>query len=328
MLSVTASDRSTKGGRLARDRHLQRLLLWAIPVLNIDLNLLLVFLKIYETGSLSKSAHFLKLSQPGVSQALKRLKDHFEDPLFVRTPKGMEPTVFAQALLPSIKRSAESLQESLGFRLNFVADESDRVFHLSMSEFGQLLLLPLLLERLSCLAPRVRVEVSTITSHVEDQLSEGLIDLALGTSYPLKDHFFQQRLIESPYTGLVSRDHPDVGDEITRQQYEHVRHLTIRNQTSGFYLVNKHLEGLGIHRKFAANLSNYTSAATILTTTNHFMTTPVRVAEVLMQRGALKKVRLPFELAPMVFLQHWHARQDVDPGNQWLRNLIASLKTD
>jgi DNA-binding transcriptional LysR family regulator len=297
-------------------------------VLNIDLSLLRVFLQIYETGSLSKSSHFLGLSQPGVSLALKRLKYHFEDPLFIRTPKGMVPTVFAQALQPYIKRSAESLQASLNFQLNFVAESSDRIFRLGISEFGQLLLLPRLLERLSCAAPGAKVEVTAITHDIEDQLSEGLLDLALGVAYPLRDHFFQQLLIESPYTGLVSQDHPEVGDDITRQQYERMNHMTIRNQTSGFYLVNRHLESIGIHRKVAANLSNYTSAATILHMTNYFITTPVRVADVLMRQGKLKKVRLPFELSPMKFMQHWHARQDTDPGNMWLREIISALTAD
>lgn len=297
-------------------------------MLNIDLSLLRVFLQIYETGSLSKSSQLLGLSQPGVSLALKRLKDHFEDPLFIRTPKGMVPTVFAQALQPHIKKSADSLQASLNFQLSFVAESSDRKFRLGMSEFGQLLLLPRLLERLNCLAPGVQVEVTAITHDIEDQLSEGLIDLALGAVYPLRDHFFQQLLIESPFTGVVSQDHPEVGDDITRQQYERVSHMTIRNQTSGFYLVNQHLESLGIHRKFAANLANYTSVAAILHMTNYFMTTPVRVADVLMRQGKLKKVRLPFELSPMKFLQHWHARQDTDPGNRWLREIIATLTAD
>jgi len=297
-------------------------------VLNIDLSLLRVFLQIYETGSLSKCSHSLGLSQPGVSLALKRLKDHFEDPLFIRTPKGMVPTVFAQALQPHLKRSADSLQACLNFQLNFVAESSDRKFRLGMSEFGQLLLLPRLLERLSSIAPGVQVEVISITHDIEDQLSEGLIDLALGAAYPLRDHFFQQLLIESPYTGLVSQDHPEVGDEVTREQYESMSHMTIRNQTSGFFLVNRHLESMGIHRKIATNLSNYTSAAIILHMTNYFITTPVRVADVLMQRGKLKKVRLPFELSPMKFMQHWHARQDADPGNRWLREIIATLTAD
>ena len=297
-------------------------------MLNIDLSLLRVFLQIYETGSLSKSSHFLGLSQPGVSLALKRLKDHFEDPLFIRTPKGMVPTVFAQALQPHIKKSAESLQACLNFQLNFVPESSDRKFRLSMSELGQLLLLPRMLERLSCVAPGVQVEVASITHDIEDQLSEGLIDLALGVTYPLRDHFFQQLLITMPYTGLVSQDHPEVGDDITRQQYERVNHMTILSQTSGFYLVNQHLESLGIHRKFAVNLSNFASAATILQMTNYFMTTPVRVADMLMRQGNLKKVRLPFELPPMKFMQHWHARQDADPGNMWLREIMSALTAD
>jgi len=282
---------------------------------------------VYETGNLSKSSSALGLSQPGVSLALKRLKDHFDDPLFVRTPKCMEPTLFAHALFPSIKKSADSLQESLSFQLNFVPEESDRVFNVAMSDFGQLLWLPPLLERLNTVAPRVRVEVSNITANVENELSEGLVDLALGIAHPIKAHYFQQLLFDSSYVGLISRNHLEIGDEITREQYKEVRHLTIRNQTSGFYLVNKHLESLGIYRKFAANLSNYTSVATILASTHYLMTTPVRVADVLMQHAQLKKVKLPFELPPMKFMQHWHGRQDMDAGNRWLRNLIVSLKT-
>lgn len=284
-----------------------------------------VFLKIYETGSLSKSSQHLHLSQPGVSLALKRLREHFEDPIFVRTPRGMEPTAFGHAIFPSIKKASEILQASLDFRLNFVAEKSNRVFHLGMSEYGQLLLLPHLLAQLSKVAPEVRLDISSINADVQEDLSEGRIDLAIGAIHPLKDHFFQQLLAESPYTGLVSRDHPVIGDEITRQQYEEVRHLTVRNQIGGFYSVNRHLESLGIHRKFAANLSNYTSVVTIMMMTNHFMTTPVRVANVLMRYGNLKKVKLPFSLVPMKFIQHWHQRQDADPGNQWLRGLIAAL---
>ena len=56
--------------------------------------------------------------------------------------------------------------------------------------------------------------------------------------------------------------------------------------------------------------------------------TPVRVADVLMQHGKLKKVRLPFELSPMKFMQHWHARQDADPANMWLRDIISAMTAD
>ena len=284
-----------------------------------------MFLKIYETGSLSKSSQHLHLSQPGVSLALKRLREHFEDPIFVRTPRGMEPTAFGHAIFPSIKKASEILQASLDFRLNFVAEKSNRIFHLGMSEFGQLLMLPHLLDRIRKVAPDVRLDVSSINADVQEDLAEGRIDLAIGAAHPLKNHFFQQLLAESPYTGLVSRDHPSVGDGITRQQYGEVRHLTVRNQTGGFYSVNRHLESLGIHRKYAANLSNYTSVVSIMMMTNHFMTTPVRVADAMMRHGNLKKVKLPFALVPMKFMQHWHQRQDADPGNQWLRGLIAAL---
>lgn len=166
-------------------------------MLNIDLNLLNVFLKIYESESLSKAAQLLKLTQPGVSLALKRLRDHFEDPLFVRTAKRMEPTVFAHAVYPYIQKSADSLQEALSFRLNFQPENSSRIFKVSMSDFGQLIFLPPLLKRLSAVAPLLRLDVMPITQDVERRLSEGDIDLVLGFTLAIKDHFYQQLLTET-----------------------------------------------------------------------------------------------------------------------------------
>lgn len=299
----------------------------AYTVNNIDLNLLNVFLKIFESGSLSKAAHSLNVSQPGVSLALKRLRDHFDDPLFVRTSKGMEPTVFAQALFLPLKKSVESIQEVLSLRLDFEANTSDRLFKLSMSDFGQLIFLPRLLEKMSEVAPAIRVEVNPITPDVESQLSQGDIDLVLGFTHAVKGHFHQQLLLESGFTGLVSKNHPDIDGEITKQQYQDMRHVTIKNQTSGFYIVKKYIEDIGIRRYVTANLSNYTSVSSVLSATNCFMTTPVLVADTLMKQGNLKKVRLPFELPSIKFMQHWHARQDQDPGSRWLRSLISSLQT-
>jgi len=295
---------------------------------NVDLNLLSVFLTICETGSLSKSSDHLGLTQPGVSLALKRLRDHFQDPLFVRTSKGMEPTNFALAIFPTVKSAADILRDFLRFQLNFEPQQSERIFRLAISDFGQLLILPRLLTFLSTAAPKVRLEVTGITSRIEDDLAAGIVDLALGISHPTKEYFYQQLLIHSNYTGLVSIDHPEIGDAVTHLQYEQVMHLSVKSQTSGFYLVNKKLEQIGINRKLAINLCNHTGITNILTKTNYFLTVPECVADAVVKHGRLKKVALPFELPTWSLMQHWHIRQDVDPGNRWLRDLISTLKAD
>ncbi len=296
-------------------------------MLNIDLHLLLVFLQVYETSSLSKTARHLKMSQPGVSLALKRLRDHFADPLFVRTPKGMAPTVLAQALHPSFHRSAQDLQASLSFKLNFEPMKSERVFRVAMSDFGQLIWLPHILEHLCQEAPGISLEISSIAQNIERELSGGIVDLALGITFQVNNDLYQQHLVSWSFTGLISKEHPFTGEEMTLQEYEDAKHLTVSSGSTGFNLVNKHLETLGIRRKVATNLSSFTGIAAILMRTNYLMTTPVQVADMVMRHGYLKKVRLPFDIPPMNFMQHWHARQKNDPGNRWLRTLIASLQT-
>ncbi len=293
---------------------------------NIDLNLMLLFLKVYKIRNLSKVSNTLGMSQPGVSLALGRLRDHFEDPLFVRTPMGMEPTDFAHALCPSIQQSADSLQSSLLFRMDFVPTESDRNFRIAMTEFGLMLFLPLILKQLSAVAPKVTLSVSQVTTEIENELTDGRIEIALSGAGGIKDYFYQQLLIESPLTGLVSRSHPEIGHEITQEQYERIGHVVVISPHGGQVATNRKLHSFGLRRRVALQLSSFTAYAKILQSTGYISILPTHIATVLARDGDIKLVGLPFELEPIAFRQYWHARQDFDLGHRWLRKLISTIQ--
>ena len=166
---------------------------------NIDLRLLLLFDEIYKTGNLSRAADKLSLTQPAVSIALSRLRRHFDDQLFVRTTRGMEPTPYAVGLMELVRTSIGMLQATIDFRLEFVPETSNRLFRICMTDVGQIVMLPGLLNSLRNKAPGVRVHVTTITESTSRALEAGDIDLAVGFMPNIEPSFYQQVLFEEEF---------------------------------------------------------------------------------------------------------------------------------
>lgn len=292
---------------------------------NIDLRLLLLFDEIYKTASLSKAAEKLGLSQPGVSLALGRLRMHFGDPLFVRTSHGMEATPHAQGIVPIAREAIAALQTTMAFRLQFVAADSDRTFRISMTDVGQIVLLPSLLNRLSESAPQVRVDVTTINNEIHNTLASGDLDLAVGFVTQLEDYFFQQVLFEEQFVCLVRLDHPRIGKEITLRQYQSESHVVVTTSGTGHLIVDKTIEKLGLKRKVSVRIPNFIGLSTIIGATDYICTLPRRAGEIMARRGEVKLLSVPFKIPEYAVKQHWHARQAQDPGNKWLRSVISDM---
>ena len=292
---------------------------------NIDLRLLQLFEEIHKTASLSKAANKLGLTQPGASLALGRLRRHFGDPLFVRTPAGMKPSQLSLNILPNVTESIAAVRATLEFRQEFSPKESRRTFHLSMTELGQLCLLPSLLSCLSELAPQVCLDVATLNSEIHSDLAAGLIDIAIGVLEPMREHLYQQALGDAPFVVVARKAHPRIGESITLSQYQLESHVLVTTFANGTRLANKAIEDLGLVRKVVARVPNLTSLSAILSSTDYICTLPQRVGDVMTKTAELKTVTPPFAIPGMVSKQHWHARQDKDPGNIWLRGLIASI---
>src|SRR6186713_230937 len=120
---------------------------------NLDLNLLRVFDAIFQARSVTVAASNLHLTQPAVSKQLNRLREVLEDPLFVRTNDGMSPTPRAEAIAVPIRQALSELRNTVEQQLGFNPSKSDRTFRIFMSDLGQLVLLPRLLELISREAP-------------------------------------------------------------------------------------------------------------------------------------------------------------------------------
>jgi DNA-binding transcriptional LysR family regulator len=163
-------------------------------MLKFDLDLLLIFDEIYKTASLTQSAESLGIAQPTVSVALAKLRQHFDDPLFIRTSRGMQPTPLADSVIDDVRATTAALHKTLSPRITFDPSVAQREFRIGMTDISEIVLLPTLLNHLQSVAPGVRLNVVKISPETPKQLEHGEVDLAVGFMPHLEAGFYQQKL--------------------------------------------------------------------------------------------------------------------------------------
>ena len=147
---------------------------------DLDLNLIPYLVAIEETRNVSRAAERLGVSQPRVSTALARLREYFNDPLFVRTSRGMEPTPRTIALVPAAREALARIERGLLDRQHFDASTSTETFSIALSDVGEIVFLPRLLQAFAKEAPNANLRsVSASHGDVERGLESGDIDLAV-----------------------------------------------------------------------------------------------------------------------------------------------------
>ena len=295
---------------------------------NIDLKLLAIISELHHTRSVSQTAENLALSQSAVSMSLAKLRKHFNDPLFVRTSAGMEPTPHASELITLLKRAEDLLQMALGHHVVFNPLLSDRVFRLYSTDIAQVTLIPKLMRRLKETAPSVRVDLRRISETTPRFLESGAADLAVGFIPPMGAGYCQQSLFREKFVCATRRSHPRIGASLSLEQFQNEDHLEIATSGTGHHIVERTLESKGIRRRVGLTVPSFLGIASILYSTDYLVILPSQLAEHLSRPGNIKVLRLPFHLPSYMIMQHWHERYTHDPAVRWLRGVIAELFSD
>lgn len=292
----------------------------------IDLNLLVVFDAIYKSRNLTAAGAALGLSQPAMSHALKRLRWMLQDPLFVRLPRGLQPTPHAEQLAGPVAQGLESIRGTLD-RAGFDPSTSKRTFRLAMTDIGEQVFLPALLGHLLRHAPGVAVQTCQITTEdLRDAMASGGVDLALGFIPQLGPGFLQMRLFRSVYACVVRHGHPDIHETLSLKQYREARHALVLSAGTGHGEV---IERAMLAKKIDSNaiqrISHFLAIPAILASTDLVATLPRNLAEAFGQQRKLRLLPPPLELPAFDITLYWHARYDLEPGNRWLREVIGKL---
>ncbi|MCU0805645.1 MAG: LysR family transcriptional regulator [Burkholderiales bacterium] len=301
----------------------------SIPIMNvsqIDLNLLRAFDAILRDRSVTAAGQRVGLTQPAMSNALARLRAAFGDALFVRGPEGMQPTPFARSIADPVRQALGLIDAALASRAGFDPSTSERMFRFNMSDIGEMVFLPPLLERLHRAAPGVRVEaVSLAQGDLEESLATGAIDLALGALPGVGPPVRSRRLFRDPYLSLVRADHPSIGSRLARRQFLEASHVVVSSVGTGHQAVEAALLAAGLHRRIALRVPHFVVVPMILARTDLIATLPGRIAASFAQTGDFKTLAPPLRIPAADVQVHWHERFTEDAGNRWMRELLFEL---
>jgi len=291
----------------------------------LDLNLLVVFQQLLRERRVSRVAVTLGLSQPAVSNALRRLRGLLGDELFLRTPAGMEPTPYALQLAAPVGQALDTLRDALNVRASFDPASSTRCFTLAMTDVGETYFLPVLMDALAQQAPGATLRCVPVADEgLRDDMAAGRVDVALGLLPQLQAGFFQQALFRQRYVALMREGHPLATQaRITAAMYRQASHVRVVSAGTGHGRVDEALERLGIRRTVQLTVPHYVALGHVLGSTGLLATVPERFADRMAAPFGLVARPLTLKLPSSTIAQLWHAHLHRDPGHQWLRGVIA-----
>ncbi|THB72217.1 MAG: LysR family transcriptional regulator [Gammaproteobacteria bacterium] len=293
---------------------------------DIDLNLLAVFEAIYIEENISRAADKLGISQPAMSNALKRLRDTLGDPLFVRTSGSMLPTPRAEELSQPIRSALQLIQGSLESQPDFDYRSANQTFGIAMSDYSEAIILPLILQWLEKSAPNIKIKIYPIEGgNLSKALTNGKIDLAIGRIPFLEEGFRAQRLFEEAFVCLVRNSHPEIKDKITRAHFEKFPFISITPRHSAKTYVEKCMNNEGINCRNIIQTPNTLSMPYMVAESNYIAICPVRIARMYADTLELNMLELPFECTSTTINQFWHERFHKHASHQWLRKTVYDL---
>jgi DNA-binding transcriptional LysR family regulator len=290
----------------------------------LDFKQLQLFDLLYTTRSVTRTAELLEQSQPTVSIGLGKLRRQLRDPLFVRTPSGMQPTPRSDGLIAQAREILESLRRLSSFEPMFVPSTAQRRFRICMTDASHITLLPQLLAHLRAAAPSVRLDAARIDGTTAQALETGEADLALGYIPWLESGIYQQTLFPQDWVCLVNARHPRIRKSMTLEAYKGEAHINIVGGT-GAQVLEAALHARRVRRRIALELPGFLGLYAIVSTTDLIATLPRHTGETLAKVERLNVYPCPVPIPRFTVKQHWHARYHHDPGNRWLRGTIASL---
>ena len=293
---------------------------------DIDLNQLVVFQQLIVERSVSKVAANLELTQPAVSNTLAKLRRTFGDDLFVRTPAGMMPTPFAEQLAEPIGYALGMIHSGLNHHSRFEPARAKRSVTIAMTDIGEIVFLPALVERLRSEAPGVSLNtVRTSITTLRDDMEAGKVDLAIGPLPQLKAGFFQRRLFRQRYVCLFRKGHALDRKRLTVADWQAAEHLVIVSAGTGHGKVDELLRRTHAERAKRLTIPHFVSVGHILQRTNMLATVTERLAESLVEPFDLTFRPHPIDLPEATINVFWHAKVHRSPAHQWLRGLIFDL---
>lgn len=289
---------------------------------NVDLNLLTVLEVLLQEQSVTKAAVRIGRSQPAISRALARLRETFDDPLFVVVGRKLVPTPRAeelQAHLADVLEDVRNLMEPAGFD----PATATNTFRITAPDATVYLMLGKFLARVAQEAPSMNVTISSAAGSQLAALEAGDIDLAVDTFIDAPPGLHRQSLFESPLVAVVRDGHPALDGKFDAKAFVAWPHVWVDTATSR--ALDAQLARRGIDRRISVRVSSFFTGAVTVQQTDCIMVLPEEVALHAGEMAALAVLPLPVAMPRLTLDQLWHPRRQHDPSHIWLRGAIADV---
>lgn len=301
---------------------------------NLDLNLLRVFDAVMSERNLTRAAEHLAMTQPAVSQALRRLKEATGHALFTRSAQGVVPTQHAEAIWPNVREALLQLRQTLDPEV-FEPALTERSFSLAMVDATAAGVMPALVAEAARSAPAVQLCVRTLgTRDPRPLLEAGELDAAIGffpaairalvaegASAPLRSSL----LYRSEYVCAMRPDHPLAADAaLTLDSFCAARHLLVSFSGRPHGFVDEALAALGRERRVVATVNQFATAGRVAANTDVLTVLPRHFIASSLSHERLVTRELPFDMPPLDVSMLWHRRFERDPAHRWLRQALQA----
>ena len=291
-----------------------------MKISSFDLNLFVILNAIYTEGSLTKAAHVVGITQPAVSNALSRLREKFNDELFIRTGSGMVPTQKTENIISDIQGALSLMQQSVNEPDTFDPIVSNRSFKLSLGDISEGRVLPYLMQEVYKNAPNI--SVGSYGYNRSDQvhaLSTNNLDFVVDPVIPASDEINSYKVFEDDFVVAHRDGHPlskiaDVTmDDILAQRY-----LNVSARKRGLHLIDIELDKLGSSRDVALRCQHFLIAPPIIRSTD----LAIMVTRSFAKIHELPFVEIPAEIPTMEYFLIWHKSDEGDGGHLWMKDLL------
>ncbi|MGV2873609.1 LysR family transcriptional regulator [Colwellia sp. E150_009] len=299
----------------------------------IDLNLLIYLDVLLREKNVTRAAGQLNITQPAMSNGLKRLRTLFNDPILVRTSDGMSPTEKAKTLAPAIRKILLELEKTLQGEEEFNEQNSTRVFRIMASDYAASTLLPQLLKLINQAAPNITIDIMTPSDVTFHDVEAGKIDMAINRFDELPQSFHQKYIWRDSFSCLISADNPVVS-KFNLNSYLAAKHVWVSktgfgvgvgmnpNDVQKLGWVDEALARLGKKRDIKVFTRNYHVAMQLAFEDNLIATLPTKAAMLHKKDPNYIIVKPPFEIPDMDLKMIWSPLLHHDASHVWFRKLV------
>ena len=306
-------------------------------IARVDLNLMVYLDVLLRERNVTRAAEQLGITQPAMSNGLRRLRELFGDPLLIRTSDGMSPTERALELQPLIRDALLAMEKTIQPREQFVPDTSQRVFRVMASDYAESTLLPKVLQKVRAEAPNVTLDILTPSDVSVHDVEQGWVDMAINRFDSLPQSFHQLRIWEDDFSCIINRENPILND-FTLDAYLNSRHIWASKTGMGVGVgvnpedvqrlgwVDEALAAVGKKRKISVFTRHYQVAMLLSSQNDLIATLPSRLADLNRFQSTIAVVPPPFDIPPFQLSMAWSPLLHHDSAHQWLRKIIKSIE--